>query len=130
LGQPVGARPRAREARWAGRLRDDRGRPARLRSRRQRGPGARPRGPAGGPRGKPEASRRDGRSVGEGAVSMPTWVRTRNEDRVGVLAIDRPEASNAIDLQVLCQLEESFLALERRPEVRAVVITGGNEKAF
>jgi enoyl-CoA hydratase len=61
---------------------------------------------------------------------MPTWVRTQSEDGVGVLAIDRPEASNAIDLQILWELEESFLALERQPEVRAVVITGGNEKAF
>jgi enoyl-CoA hydratase len=61
---------------------------------------------------------------------MPTWVRTKNEDRVGVLAIDRPEASNAIDLEVLCELEEAFAALERRPGVRAAVITGGNEKAF
>lgn len=61
---------------------------------------------------------------------MPNWVRTEREGRVGILALDRPEVSNAIDLAVLGELEDAFIGLEREPGLRAVVITGGNEKAF
>ena len=49
---------------------------------------------------------------------------------MAILALDRPEVHNAIDLDLLCQLEEAFAGLERDRRLRAVVVTGGNDKAF
>jgi enoyl-CoA hydratase len=58
------------------------------------------------------------------------WTVERRDDCVAVLAVDRPEAANAIDLAVLAQLDEAFAGLEADAEVRAVVVTGGNDRAF
>ncbi|MHB1845368.1 MAG: enoyl-CoA hydratase family protein [Deltaproteobacteria bacterium] len=48
------------------------------------------------------------------------------EEREGVatLTLNRPEQLNALTFEVYEELRELFPALERRPEVRAVVITG------
>jgi enoyl-CoA hydratase/carnithine racemase len=41
----------------------------------------------------------------------------RRDDGVAVLAVDRPEAANAIDLAVLEQLDEAFAGLEADAEL-------------
>lgn len=46
---------------------------------------------------------------------------------VAVVRIDRPEAKNALNAAVRQQLAEHFRALSDNPEVRAVVLTGGEE---
>ncbi|HYZ01398.1 MAG TPA: enoyl-CoA hydratase-related protein [Candidatus Binatia bacterium] len=58
------------------------------------------------------------------------WTVERRDDGVAVLAVDRPNAANAIDLAVLEQLDEAFAGLEADAELRAVVVTGGNDRAF
>jgi enoyl-CoA hydratase/carnithine racemase len=46
------------------------------------------------------------------------------EGRVGIIRLDRPETSNAIDLEVLGELEVAIAGFESDSEARAVVVTG------
>jgi enoyl-CoA hydratase len=49
---------------------------------------------------------------------------------VAAVTIDRPEKLNAIDPAMLEALRQTFLALDSDDEVRAVILTGGGERAF
>jgi enoyl-CoA hydratase len=49
---------------------------------------------------------------------------------VGVLTLNRPDALNAISVAMLDELDVHLDAIEADGAVRAVVITGGGEKAF
>ncbi|MCB9690581.1 MAG: enoyl-CoA hydratase/isomerase family protein [Alphaproteobacteria bacterium] len=49
---------------------------------------------------------------------------------VGVVTVDRPKALNAIDRSVLEGLSSALDSVEADPDVRAVVLVGGGEKAF
>ncbi len=55
---------------------------------------------------------------------MATSVSVRREGRVGVITLNRADTSNAIDVEVLGELEAAVVALESHNEVRAVVVTG------
>ena len=46
---------------------------------------------------------------------------------VAVVVINRPEAKNALNAAVRRQLAEQFLSLGQRDEVRAIVLTGGDQ---
>ncbi|MGH1451183.1 MAG: enoyl-CoA hydratase [Pseudomonadaceae bacterium] len=56
-------------------------------------------------------------------------VATLQENGVAVVRISRPEAKNALNSHVRQQLAEHFRALAIEPQVRAIVLTGG-EKCF
>jgi enoyl-CoA hydratase len=56
-------------------------------------------------------------------------VKYERRDAVGLIAIDRPKALNALNTQVLDDLDAAFGAVDLR-EVRCVVLTGSGEKAF
>lgn len=60
---------------------------------------------------------------------MSQYVKLNVEEGIGTVTIDRPEALNALNDEVLAGLEEAFLALGRDPSVRAVILTGSG-KAF
>lgn len=47
------------------------------------------------------------------------------EENVGIVTLHRPEAQNAISLEVMRDLVDCFNQMSADPEVRAVVITGG-----
>lgn len=64
------------------------------------------------------------------ARSTSYWTVERRDGNVAVLAVDRPEAANAIDLAVLERLDEAFAGLEADADLRTVVVTGGNDRAF
>ena len=49
---------------------------------------------------------------------------------VGIVTLNRPEALNALSLEMLDQLDAVLDAVERDTEVRALIITGAGEKAF
>ncbi len=51
-------------------------------------------------------------------------LRLRVEDRIAVLALDRPERKNPLTFDSYAELRDIFLALQREPEVKAVVLTG------
>ena len=57
-------------------------------------------------------------------------VRLRGRDHVATVTIDRPEVLNAIDLATEAELQRIWSELERRDDVRVVVLTGAGERAF
>jgi enoyl-CoA hydratase len=52
------------------------------------------------------------------------------QDGVGLLTLDRPKVLNALNRQTLGELDQLLREEARRPEVRALVVTGAGEKAF
>ncbi len=60
---------------------------------------------------------------------MAEYIKYEQDGFVGVITIDRPKALNALNSQVLEELEETFKAIDL-DAVRAVVITGAGEKSF
>lgn len=51
-------------------------------------------------------------------------------DAIGYATVSRPEKLNALNHRVMEELLDCFKALQRDPEVRAVILTGSGEKAF
>ena len=60
----------------------------------------------------------------------PETLSVTRHGRVAVLALQRPQALNAINLQMRAELREALEALRRDPEVGAAVLTGSGDKAF
>jgi enoyl-CoA hydratase/carnithine racemase len=52
------------------------------------------------------------------------------QGRVAVIALNRAEAMNAINMQMRADLRETLETLRRNPDFGAVVLTGSGEKAF
>ncbi|MFC3612755.1 enoyl-CoA hydratase-related protein [Lutimaribacter marinistellae] len=52
------------------------------------------------------------------------------DGNVLTLTINRPEARNAIDPELLCLMADAFEAASRDTELRAVIVTGAGDKAF
>ncbi len=59
-----------------------------------------------------------------------SFVRTETSDRIAVLTIDRQEKLNALNSEVLTDLDAALDAARANSEVGAVVITGAGPKAF
>ncbi len=49
---------------------------------------------------------------------------------VAYITLDRPEADNAIDMDMMAALQQASLHVNQDPEVRVVLITGAGETAF
>jgi enoyl-CoA hydratase len=58
-----------------------------------------------------------------------SFIQVEKQGQVAVLTIDRPKALNALNSQVLEDLEAAIDAIDCN-EIRAVVITGSGEKSF
>jgi enoyl-CoA hydratase len=57
-------------------------------------------------------------------------VRTENRDGVLIVTIDRPKVLNALNAQTVGEIGEAFEAARNDESVKAVIVTGGGEKAF
>ena len=57
-------------------------------------------------------------------------VHFKIEDHVARITIDRPEVLNAVDAATERELEKIWQSIEHNRDVRAVVLTGGGERAF
>lgn len=57
-------------------------------------------------------------------------IKWEKEGAVGILTIDRPKALNALNMEVLDDLEEVLEEVENQTEIRAVIVTGSGQKAF
>ncbi|WP_216829354.1 enoyl-CoA hydratase [Alkalihalobacterium elongatum] len=55
---------------------------------------------------------------------------TIDETGVAHITLDRPEAANALSLQMLYELHEAIQEIKYNPEVRCVVIKASGEKVF
>ncbi|MCM3788041.1 enoyl-CoA hydratase [Domibacillus indicus] len=49
---------------------------------------------------------------------------------ITLITLNRPEAANALSIQMLCELREAITACKFDPSVRCVLITGAGEKIF
>jgi enoyl-CoA hydratase len=58
------------------------------------------------------------------------FVRTEIADRIAVLTIDRQEKLNALNSQVLAELDGALEAARTDPAVGVVILTGAGPKAF
>ena len=59
-----------------------------------------------------------------------SFVRTEIADRIAVLTIDRQEKLNALNSQVLAELDGALEAARTDPAVGVVILTGAGPKAF
>ncbi|MEK6371930.1 MAG: enoyl-CoA hydratase-related protein [Acidobacteriota bacterium] len=57
-------------------------------------------------------------------------VRTENGDGILVVTIDRPKVLNALNAQTVEEIYQAFAAARGDDAVKAVIVTGGGEKAF
>ncbi len=61
---------------------------------------------------------------------MPTgYIKTQKEQGIGILTVDRPPV-NAISMEMVKEIGQSFKQLEDDHEVQVVIITGGGNYAF
>ena len=58
------------------------------------------------------------------------FLHTEIVDRIAWITLQRPEKLNALNNEVLKELEQAFAALEFDDQVGVVVVTGSGEKAF
>ena len=63
-------------------------------------------------------------------MSASRYVRTATSDSIATVAIDRQDRLNALNPQVIDEIEASFADLRENGAVRAVVLTGAGDKAF
>jgi len=57
-------------------------------------------------------------------------IRYRKKGCVAYITLNRPEADNAIDMDMMAALQQVCLDANQDPEVRVVVITGAGDAAF
>ena len=52
------------------------------------------------------------------------------EDEIAVITFNRPKALNALNTATLTELKEIVEALEKRKDIKVVILTGSGEKSF
>ena len=57
-------------------------------------------------------------------------VTVERTDRVAVITLNRPEVLNALNFQLVRELDDALTQLEQDNDVGAIVITGAGERAF
>ena len=57
-------------------------------------------------------------------------IKTDKVDRVAIITLSRPEVLNALNLQLVGELDQAITELEQDDGVGAIVITGAGERAF
>ena len=63
-------------------------------------------------------------------MSDNRYVRTEVTGAVARVTIDRQAKLNALNPEVIAEIDAAFAGLEGEPEVRAVILTGAGDKAF
>ena len=61
---------------------------------------------------------------------MTTVVEASRQDARLVLTIDRPERRNALNADLICELQQALDSVKADRSIRAVVITGAGDEAF
>ena len=57
-------------------------------------------------------------------------IKTDQVDRVAIVTLNRPEVLNALNLQMVRELDEFVTQAEQDEGIGAIVITGAGERAF
>ena len=55
---------------------------------------------------------------------MPQLIHIEHHERIRTIEIDRPDKRNALNAEVVAELQEAFDAAENDPAVRVIVLTG------
>ena len=63
-------------------------------------------------------------------MSDNNYVRTETADSVATVTIDRQAKLNALNPDVMAEIDGAFAALQNDADVRAVILTGAGDKAF
>ncbi len=58
------------------------------------------------------------------------FVKLEFDGPIAIVTIDRPKALNALNRQVLEELDAAITQVANHPDARALILTGGGEKAF
>lgn len=67
----------------------------------------------------------------KGALTLTTLVQFNEiEKGIGLITLNRPEAANALSIQLLTDLNECLDEVAKNREIRVVLITGSGDKAF
>lgn len=67
----------------------------------------------------------------KGALTLTTLVQFNEiEKGIGLITLNRPEATNAMSIQLLTDLNECLDEVAKNREIRVVLITGSGDKAF
>jgi enoyl-CoA hydratase len=53
-----------------------------------------------------------------------------NQDGIGIITINRPQALNALNADTMAELDALVDAIAKDPSVKVVIITGAGDKAF
>ena len=57
-------------------------------------------------------------------------IKIEQQDRVAIITLNRPEVLNALNYQLVRELDEAITEIEQDEGVGAIVITGAGERAF
>ena len=57
-------------------------------------------------------------------------VRIEIREEIAIITVDRPKVLNALNAQTVAEIGEAFESVRTNDSVRAVILTGGGEKAF
>jgi enoyl-CoA hydratase len=63
-------------------------------------------------------------------LELPSTLRFERRDRVAVLTIDRPDARNALTVEMLAGIEDAMRAFQADPELWVAVLTATGSQAF
>jgi enoyl-CoA hydratase len=58
------------------------------------------------------------------------YILTDRDEAVGIITLNRPEALNALNNQLVAELADALEAFDRDDSIRCIVITGAGERAF
>lgn len=63
-------------------------------------------------------------------MSLPASILYEKKDHVAVVTINRPEAMNALTVEMLLGIEEAMADFQKDPELWVAVLTAAGDKAF
>ncbi|NNF27263.1 MAG: enoyl-CoA hydratase/isomerase family protein, partial [Gemmatimonadetes bacterium] len=63
-------------------------------------------------------------------MSEDPHVRVEIDERIATITVDRPEKLNALNPQVIHELDEAFSSVRSDEDVGGVILTGAGDKAF
>lgn len=58
------------------------------------------------------------------------YLKLERQDEIATLMVQRPEKLNALNAELIAELDRAFRHLAEDPEVRGIILTGAGEKAF
>ena len=57
-------------------------------------------------------------------------LRYEKDGHIAVVTMNRPEARNAVNPEMLCRLADAWEDVNADPEIRVAILTGAGEQAF